>query len=366
MAVNAGLDTNLMHEVLNACRTKFKKDFKETQRLRSFKLQKLLLGRAVSETPEHGFEWTLRIKAAQGSTAMLDSFEQVTYVRDTYTASLKVSPRTVVTHTNMTFDRLAELINKKASAQLWKDYNAKASAAAESAAEMWESKLLSPPQSVSDKDGILGLLYWYRRSMTSGGVFTEQLTPARNGVYYRNGAGTVSAEMANIPDVSAAAYAKLRTLVGTHRGVMDQVMLKTLRDLVLDAGFEYLDELMGEKTTQDLVILWDDAFQRDYDDLCKALGAPLKRDFFATGDTTVKGVPTMAVPSFNNHFLRPVFGVNLAELKFRKEAGNWEVEGRQQLTHNSWGFPRDSRGQMWAENPSAHGFLCHGSFTTGT
>jgi hypothetical protein len=288
MGVNTGLDLQLMREVINACRTKFKKNFKETQRIRSFKLQKLLLSRAVDESPEHGFEWTLRIKAAQGSTQMLDAFEQVTYQRDTYDTSLKVTPRTMTTHLNMVFDRLAEQINKKASNQLWKDYNMKASAAEESRAEAWESKLLNAPQTEAGKDAFLGLLYWYRRSMTSGGVYTEQTTPARNGVYYVNGAGSVVGTMATA-DLTLAAMGRLRTLVATHRGIMDDNCLTTLRDCVLDAGFEYLDDLMGEKTTMDLVILWDDVFDRAYDDLCKALGGPRKRDYFETGFTLEPG-----------------------------------------------------------------------------
>ena len=366
MGANLGIDIQQMREVVNACRTKFKQGFRETQRIRAYKLQKLFLSRAESESPEHGFEWTLRVKAAQGSTQMLDAFEQVTYVRDNYDVSCKVTPRTVTTHKNMLFDRLAENINKKAVNKIWSDYKMKASAAEESRAEMWESKFLGPPQTVSHKDGILGLLYWFRRSMTSGGVFTSQPTPARNGVYYVNGAGSVSGEMANISDISAAAYSRLRTLVATHGGTMNDALLRTLRDLVKDAGVEYLPELMGEKVSQDFVILWDDSFDRDYDDICKSLGAPRKRDFFETGETSVKGAPTMAVPSLNSHFLRPIFLVNLAELKFRKEQGAWEVQGEQQHTHNSWAYPVDSTGQMWAENPTYAGGLIHGTFTTGT
>lgn len=365
MGVNLGLDPRVISEVVNAARTKFKQGFKETQRIRSYKLQKMVFSSSETDTPEHAYEWTVRIKSAQGSTQMIDPYEQPSFNRDTYDTSLKATPCTVMTNLNLWVDNIVELINKGAFEKLWSAYNMRASACAEETAEMWESKLLNPPQTDGGKDGILGMLYQFRRSMTSGGVFTPQTTPARNGVYYRDGNGTVTSTMYG-KDSSLAQFARLRTLVATHGGVMDELFLTTMRDCVLDAGFEYLDELKGDKTNMDLVILWDDAFERGYDDLCKALGSPRKRDFFEVGDTTLKGVPTVAVPSFNGHFLRPVIGWNRNELKFRKERGAWEQPAEWQATVLSYVFPEWSRGQMWAENPSTAGFLVHGSFTTGT
>lgn len=361
MATNQGVDPQTMREVIAAARTKFKQGFKETARIRSYRLQKEILSKAVEESAEHGWEWSLRIKAAQGSTQMLDPFEQINYVRDEYDVSLKVTPRTATTHKNMWFDRLVKLINQGAENKIWSDYKMKASAAEESRAEMWESKLLNPPYTVSDKDGFLGLLYIFRRSMTSGGVFTEQLTPARNGVYYRNGAGSVASDMYNVSNVALAVYARLRTLVATHRGVWSKTLQDTLDDCIRDAGFEYLEDLEGDKSTMNLVIFWDDDFDRDYDKACTALGGPRRRDLYEVGEVTARGVRTVAVPSFNNHFLRPIFGVNLAELKFRKERAGWEVQGEQLIGHNGMAFPVDSTGQMWAENPQSAGFLIHGS-----
>lgn len=365
MGVNQGINPQVMNEVINAARTKFKEGFQETQELRAYKLQKMILSSAVDETPEWAYEWTIRIKSAQGSTAMIDPYEEPTYQRDVYDTSLKVTPCTTITHLNMWFDNIVELINKKAWNKLWKNYEMKSSAAEEEKAAMWESKLLNAPYTDGAKDGVLGLLYWLRRSMTSGGVFTAQTTPARNGVYYRDGSGAVSSTMAS-RDASLAQFSRLRTLVATHNGIVDETFLTTMRDCVLDAGFEYLDELSGDKDTMDLVICWDDQKERSYDDLCKALGAPRKRDFFEVGDMTLKGVPTVAVPSFNSHFLSPVFGLNRSEIKYRKESGMWEQQLHRQPTIMSDVFPMASRGQMWAENPRSCGFLVHGSFTTGT
>lgn len=364
-AVNQGLELQAMRDVVNACRTRFKKGFKETQEMRAFVLRKVILDGATDAGREHGFEWALRIASAQGSTGKLQPYQQVEYGRGDYDVSMKVTPATVVTHKHMWFDRLAQLINTGSDEQIWKAYEMKASANEEEAAKMWETLLRDPPAVDGSSNETLGLLYWYRRSMTSGGVFTEQLTPARNGVYYRDLAGTVSAAMANVT-ISAAAYGRLRTLVATHRGVMNDTLLVTLQNCIRDAGFQYLDKLKGDKTAMDILLLWDDTFDRDYANLLKALGSPLKRDYFPTGDTTIESIPTMAVPSFNNHFLRPIFGINRSELKYRKERGNWEVQGEQKIGHNGVAYPVDSSGQLWAENPAAHGFLCHGSFTTGT
>lgn len=366
MGTNIGIDPQTMNEVVNAARTKFKKGFKETQAIRAYVLQRDFLKNSVWETPEHGFQWALRIKSAQGSTQVTDAFEQVTYGRDTYDVSMKVVPKTMTSHLQMTFDNLVKLINQGATNQIFSEYKMKASACEEERAQTFEAKILNPPYTVSSKDGFLGLLYWYRRSMTSGGVFVSQTTPTRNGVYYRDGSGAIASDMATIADISAAAYGRCRTLVATHNGVMTDTLCGTIRDAIKDAGFEYLDDLEGDKTMVDLVIYWDDVFDRQYDDLVKALGAPRKSDYFDTGDTTIKGVMTKPVPYLNGHFLRPIFGVNLNELKIRKEKGAFEVQYHQQISHRGDAFPVDYTWQMWAENPQAHGFLVHGSFTTGT
>lgn len=365
MAVNQGIDLQAAHDAVNACRTLFKKGFKETQEIRSYVLQKFILSRAEEVSAEHGFEWALRISSAQGSTGKLQPYQQVEYQRGDYDVSLKVTPATVVTHKNMWFDRLLNLVNKGAVNQIWKVYNMKASAAEEERAKMWESLLLNPPAVDGASNETLGLLYHFPRSMTSAGVFTEQLTPARNGVYYRDLAGTVSS-LVYTKDRALAALARLRTLVCTHRGVMDDSLMSSLKDLVRELGVEYLDQLKGDKSTFDTCFLWDEVWQSQYEDFVKALGAPLKRDYYPTGDMSLRDVKTVAVPSFNNHFLRPIFLLNLAELKYRKERGNWEVQGEQQVGHNGMAYPVDSCGQLWAENPSVAGGLCHGTFTTGT
>ncbi|MCC6952326.1 MAG: hypothetical protein IT433_12895 [Phycisphaerales bacterium] len=367
MGVNAGIDIqSLQTEVIQAARTKVAKNFKETAEYRKYTVQELLLGRAVTESEEHGFEWTVRIKSAAGSTGMVDAFEKVTYQRDDYGVRCKATPRTVVSHKNVVIDKLAEMIGNGAVDKVYSAYKMMGSAAEEELARTWESKLTNPPQSVSAKDGIMGLLYHARRSMTSGGVFVAQTTPARNGVYYRDGAGTVASDMYTVADISAAAYSRLRTLVGTHGGVMNDTLLNTVYECVKQQRFEFLPTLKGETSKVDTVVLWDDVFDSQYDQLLTALGAPRKRDYFETGETTVKGTKTMAVPFWNGHTLRPIIGVNLAELKFRKSPGNWGKQYMEQLTHRSNAYPVEWTGQMWAENPQSAIFLIHGSFSTGT
>jgi len=367
MGVNSGIDIqSLQTEAILAARTKVAKDFKETQAYRSYALQKLIFDRAVSETSEHGYEWTLRIAQAQGSTQMVDPFEKLSYQRNEYMSRLKATPRTVASHRNVVIDKLAELINNGASEKIFDAYKAIGSAAEEELAVVWESKLLNAPYTVSAKDGIMGLLYHARRSMTSGGVFVTQTTPARNGVYYRDGSGALASDMYTVADISAAAYARLRTLVATHSGVMGDTLLNTVYECIKQMRFDYLPGLEGKTSQADYVVLWDDTFDSQYDQLCTALGAPRRRDYFETGDTTVKGVKTMPIPFWQGHFLRPIIGINLAEMKFRKWSANWGKQYDEKLTHSAWAFPVEWTGQMWGENPQNSIFMVHGSFTTGT
>lgn len=367
MSVNQGIDIQtLQTEVIQAARTKYAKNYRETQGYRKLPLHRLILDRAITESEEHGFQWTLRIKQAQGSTQMVDAFEKLQYQRDDYGVQLKATPRTIVSHKNIVIDKLAEWISKGANDKIYDAYKIMGSAAEEELATILESKLTNAPYTASAKDGILGLLYHARRSMTSGGVFVAQTTPARNGVYYRDGSGAVAADMYTVADISAAAYARLRTLVATHGGVMNDTLLTTVYECIKQGRFEYIKMLEGDKSTVDYVLLWDDVFDSAYDQVCTALGGPRKRDYFETGETTVKGVTTMAVPYWNGHFLRPIIGANLAELKFRKSPNNWGKQYMEQVTHRSSAFPVEWTGQLWGENPQSSVFMVHGSFTTGT
>lgn len=365
MAVNQGISLQDMQEVVEACRTKFKESFVETQDIRKYTIQRLMIENAADETPEHGWEWTIRVKAAQGSVERTQPYQDRNYVRHEYTKKLKVEPASIGTHGNMQFTKLAEVINEGGAEKLWSDYKAKASAAEETKAQTLESLFLNAPTVEGNDNEWLGLLYWYRRSMTAGGVFVEQLKPARNGIYYVDGSGTPRSTMAT-QDASTLALMRLRTLCATHRGSFNDTLINTLEDCVLDAGFEYLDELKGDKTTLRMVIMWDDDFERAYTRYLTKLGAPLSNDARPRRQSMLSGVRTMPAPYLNNHFLRPIFGINLNQTKLRKRKNGWDVEYMEQLNHNTHAFPRECTGQIWAEDPSSHGFLVHGEFETGT
>lgn len=364
MAVtNEGLNVQLMREVFAAGRTKFKKGFRETQSIRSFALQREFMRRAEKETPEHGFEWTTRVKAAQGSTQKVHAFEKLNYVRDTYDVSMKVTPAAVATHKNMMFSDLAKRINTGMTEKLWSDYKMKSSAAEETKATMWEGMLLAPGADGVDNEW-LGLLYWLRRSMTSGGVFTAQPTPARNGVYFVDDNGALSYNMAG-RDLRNAAFSRLRPLCATHTGTLGPVELETISVALQELNVDYLAELQGDKSTTDLAMYWDDLFHRQYEAILTALGGPRMRDYWDTGATKARGATIVQTPSLNSHFLRPIMIVNMADLKVRQEKGGWDVEYTEQLNHDSYAFPRVSRGQMWCEDPATAGCLIHGSHATG-
>lgn len=366
--INAGLSYQAIFEVVSGARTKYYKEYTQTvdPNTREYRLQRLFMDRAGNETPEHAFEWQARAGTAGGSTGTSRAFQQLEYIRTEPAVALKVKPCGEVSHKNVVIDDIAKIINEGSEEQIYNAVTMHEDAALEDLASTWETKLREPPAEVGGEDGTLGLLYHARRSMTSGGVFVEQLAPARNGVYYVNPSGAVASDMYNISDISAARYARFRTLVATHRGVMGDTICRTIRDTIKELKFEFIPQLSGEKSGMDPMILWDDDFDNGYDDLCKALGVPRGRDYFDVGDTMVKGVPTVAIPSFKNHTLRPVFVVNMAEMKFRKLKGAWGKQFQQQLGHKAMAFPMEWHGQLWGKNPQRSIALIHGSFTTGT
>ncbi len=363
----AGLPAWSMTDVVAAARSKFYKNWSETQLQRAYRIYRDVMKFAQEEENNHKYEWTIRTKSATGASGFYNSFQSVSGVRDTYTASLNVQPRTVMTHKNMVFDILQLNKNKGQEGKLWDIMKNALSAAEEDKAETFEYLFSVAPYNVSDDDGWLGWMYWFARSQTSGGTFTEQLDPARNGVYrtLRNST-TPTATLAG-QDTSTADNARLRTLVCTHRGTIDDTTLKSLDRCVRDAEFEMLDNLQGDKPSGQYMIYWKDDFDSQYNDLLSAAGGPKTRDWRNSGQKFVSGVPTRAVPSWQNlsgvNFPAPIIGINHSNLHFVKARGEWEMDLEKDTdSPTAKMYPRIHTGQFKCKDPRTAGFLCHGSW----
>lgn len=361
-----GLTIEEMNEIVEASRSDFKKGFRETQLLKDYALKRYMESIAQTINKTHELEWAIRRTGITGSVEWLNEFEGRNYVRAEYDTSMRIRPVRVSTHGNMIFDKHAMDLNEDSPNRIWNEYQMKASAAEEEAAEIFENAFLNaPPTPEGSKNGLLGLLAWFARSMTSGGVFVPQPRPQRNGVYRRYSSTGVSAVVGNL-DASLAENSRLRSMVATHNGVMDANLLETIDDALRDSGRTYLSQLKGDTEQGALKLLMDDQFYRQYDRMLSDAGAPKTRDWYASGPVTVSGVSVMPVPNWDGHFLRPIIGIRPNILHPVMLKGMQKVAGKEQINHSVMAYPEDSTLQVMCKDPSAAGFLIHGEFTTGT
>ena len=364
----AGIPFLELTNVVGAARSKFYKGFTETARIREYVLWQKMWKSAKSETAARRIEWKLRPNSGQGTTAELDVYEEPTYVRQSGMLDAYTIPCSRATHLNCIFNERELRHNSNGNKDKLYDLIAEQySLAEEDRAEVFEALALNPPTDpASSKGNFVGLLGLFGRSMTAGGVFTRQTTPAFNGVYYRRLDGTISSTVYNVNRANAAA-SRARTLCATHDGSLNQTVLETIRACLRDSRFTFLPELRGDKPAQgDMMILWDDIMQEQYETLLSNLGTPRTRDYFNTGDVTVKGATCVAVPSFNGHFLRPIIGVNKSEFQFVKFSGAWNKPYEEPAGFQTMAYPHDNEFTSMCKSPRTAGFLIHGSFSTGT
>lgn len=360
----AGLATHTMADVVAAMRSRFYKGWSESQLQRKYTVYKDVMKFAVEEANNHKYEWTARRKAAAGTTTFYNAFQAVSAVRDTYDATLSVQPRTVMTHLGMVFDRLQLNKNRGSEDKLWDIQKMTMSACEEDRVETFETLFANCPSAVADDNAWLGWFYWFGESKTSGGTFVEQLEPARNGVYRPiTGTATEMATMAN-QDTSTADNARFRSLVATHRGIIDDTTLKTLDRMIRDAEFEMIDGLEGEKPSGQYVGYWDDNFDSQYNDKLSALGGPKSRDYFNSGQKFVSGVPFKSVPSWNSLAKKPILLLNHQNLHFIKARGEWGLDDLELDTASptAKAYPKVWTGQFRCRDIRTAGGLVHGSF----
>jgi len=362
----AGLTLDQLREVFNANRSRFRKGMIETQSQKDYPITRISMANAKSEAASHTLEWTLRRKAATGSISAVNPYENVEGVRDEYDCSLSVKPKHWISHKERVFSALATIFAKNSPEQLWKDFQSKQSSAEENWWRHWESQIYGVPNTADSKDAYLGWLYWLPRSMTSGGVFTEQIKPARNGVYVRLGDGTIVSTVAG-QDRASAANARLRGLVFTHRNKVDEVMLNSIEDAVIESGYKYIAGLEGDRPGSEAMdIFWCEQWDRDYSRILNKRNSTTRRDLFDSSAKSIAGASTVPCEVLNNHFLSPIFGIRHSNMHLVKFDGNWGRDIETWDGSDKMGKFKGWSAQGRALEPSTCGFLGHGSFSTGT
>lgn len=360
----AGLTWALLGDAVRSTRKEMETGWVETQELQDYVLYNWWLrkmGKSVNSS--HEYEWSLRRAMAEGSAVGYNPFDPVNASRDTYDIQLSVIPKTIITHLKMLFDIHALQLEKGTldKNKLWSMTKMAETANNEAKAKYMEVLLRDAPRNTTDRDAILGLGYWGARSQTSGGVFVEQLTPARNGVYRTLADGTVTATVAN-QDTSLAANSRLRHPLATHRGSMNKLTIDTLHAMTKEMEVSYLAELMGEKSEGDLYHLMDQDFAWEYQRLMADRGNPSAEDYYPEAGKRISTVPVVPVPSFRGLAIRPIYTLRPRELAPHKFSNMWDKEYEFQVNPFVRMYPKSYTFQVRARDLSMAIGVTHGSF----
>lgn len=364
----AGMQIDNAPDAVKRMRSRFEKSFRETQGRRAHNIFRYVMRHAKDVTRNHKYEFSVRTAAAPGTVQFIGAYDTVSYKLQEYVTQGSVKPVSLTTHTNMIFDKIVEAVTDgDAANRLWRDYETKRSAGEETKRDQMESIFIEAPQSLTGNNAFMGLLTWFARSMTAGGAFVEQLTPAKNGVYRRLGDGTIVSAVGQI-DAALARNERMRSWVATHGGRMDKALLDTIHQMIYSMGYEYAEEYEGIKpNTSRLGILWSDIFNAQYMRYMDDIGAPRTSDFMTSGGKMVQGVKPIGCSYLDGHVINPIFLIFPEQVKLHKAEGYWgKPIYDNTISPLQWGEFQLHIGQMLAEDPGTAGGLIHGKFNTGT
>jgi hypothetical protein len=364
----AGIPIDQAPDAVKRMRSRFEKGFRETQGRRAHNIYRYIDKHAKTVTRNHKYEFTVRTAAAPGTVGFLQAYDTIAYQLQEYVTQGFIKPVNLKTHTNMLFDMLVDAVTDGDPAnRLWRDYETKRSAGEETKRDQFESIFIEAPQSLTGSNAFMGLLTWFARSMTPGGAFVEQLTPAKNGVYRRLGDGTIVSSVANV-DAALARNERMRSWVATFDGKMGKVLLDTMHEMIYKMGYEYAEEYEGIKpNTSRLGVLWSDILHSQYMRYMDDIGAPRSTDFMSSGGKTVQGVRPIGCSYLDGHNINPIFLIFPDQVRLHKLEGYWgKPIYDKTIGPLQWGEFQVSIGQMVAEDPGTAGGLIHSRFTTGT
>lgn len=364
-----GLTLASLQNFQNSNRAKVRKmTFAETVSYNSYSLLDEFIWRNPKTIPASGtkYEERIRLRANTGATRGVDLYE---------TTSAQKAPPVAVASANyvfyenkgIVFDLREDALNGGDEAII-RHMDAERSANYEDIANKLENDLATTPLSSADTKHIMGIPTWMRPSMTSGGVFTADLTGGFNGTYirYLNGStASVSATLANI-DASDVNNERWRNWVATRpSGDLTLPTCHTIRRGMEATKFKALPMLKGEQKTTDAVVFMSETDHDVYKTLVESGPDDRNGDVFPFKDFTLGQARIIRTPAFNNDAIRPIYFLRLGMFSLIKMPGFWMKEGKAREkadAHNTVYIPIDIAGQLWCHNPRGAGGVVHGSF----
>lgn len=373
MSAVPGVTYAFLDGLLKATIPQVDRSLQETQLFNTMPGNKLLINNAEEKSViGNTYSWSVRMRAATGTTQALRPYQATTYSKAYYSERFTVPFRDKV-NTSFVFDRLELARNMSSPERVYELIKEARSAQREDIANTNEAEVFGAPDDNNDDTAILGLEVWARRSMDSGGVFVANPDGGFTGTYWRGRNGTITPVVAN-QDLSLLTNERARNWNATHNGVMDRILLRQIKVASIETEFEMLDGLEGDKGPQgeDCIVFMDPDFVDSYDELLATGPDPRYQggtgDYYPGKQRRVYGLQIVRTPALRGKVDRPVFGVRRSLVNVIKGRGMWMVEGEVKPggTHNVVYKPMDYTWQMYCKDMRKGCFRIHGSFVTGT
>lgn len=372
MAAGNGSTINRLLEQTSAQRTAIMTGFVETQRIQLYGAYTGFRAYAqkgsIAEIREG---WQIRLMdAGPDSLQDWDPFGTLTFARKDVMGELSIEPRMWWSHLNCKFDQVSELFNKPGSkGHRFKMRDADESAAYEALINDLDKTFLAAPYSVSSRGraGILGAAYWLAMSMTSNGTFVEQPVPRRVGIYTKTRNGSVTSLVAG-GDRAHVNGDRLRTVAGTHNGIMNKALVEQISDAAAEAEFTFIEGLKGDVPAgaARLRVYMDTDLARDYRKIRNDMSGERRSDFFNAprmGEVDQMQIIGVRAENMPNPALREIFGINHTQMVFKRVDGAWGRDFQHKEGPTVYVVPRLWGGQMKCESPALAGFRLHGRWS---
>lgn len=365
-----GLTDAQMISLLNSTLSKFLRDkFISTQKLQQYAVCEkfILTSRPGVSLDSHTFEWTVRLRANEGSFRGVNFHEPWQAVEGPEPVRARV-PTIKYEGKGIVIDRREKAMNAGPEAII-DVLRFKTDAFFEEVFNVLEQHILSRPVSQSDTVRLWGLGMWARPSMTSTGTFVSDPTGSFGGTYIRYQDGTVSSILAGI-DAANVVNERWRNWCFTHSGVMDFSVCEAIRRANNYTGFRAFPRKIGTTVMGNCSIFMNQAFHEQYLTLVN-LGpddrgvGPNRADIFPYQDGSLNGVNIIRTPQLDFDSMAPIYGVRHDQVYLARMPGFWfKRNGFREMpnAHNSLYDPMDVCCNMIVTSPREAIWIGHGSF----
>jgi hypothetical protein len=219
------------------------------------------------------------------------------------------------------------------------------------------------PASATDLNTMYGLLYYARRSQTSG-AFVANTSGGFTGqeITWSDGSGNSTTVLGQ--DSSLVENERLRNFTITHDGTFGLTTAQKVHLMLRRMQFVSFKNRQGEVATGKNSLFMSQTFEDAYIDMVNEGPDDRDGDLFPFTTTTLAGVSIKTIPAWNSRTDQPIVALRGNGLQISYFPSSWFTEAKpHMLSHREMYIATNCTGQLLPRvAPRECVGICHGSF----